>query len=82
MNREWNQSADRLPSKALQNGKERSVGTEEDRRDLTTSKRLDELLKPKQAGQLARITAITRSSGRRRHQPEVLQDEIVQRIRI
>ena len=37
---------------------------------------------PKQAGQLARITAITRSVGRGRHQYEVLQEEIVQRIRI
>ena len=82
MKREWNQSADRLVSTALQNEKGRTVLADEDRRDLITLNRLDELLNPKQDGQLDRITAITRSAGRIRHQPEVIQEEIVQRIRI
>uniref|UniRef100_A0AAV1UNR5 Reverse transcriptase n=1 Tax=Peronospora matthiolae TaxID=2874970 RepID=A0AAV1UNR5_9STRA len=82
MKREWNQIADRLASTALQNEKGRTVVAEEDRQDLMNLNRLDELLKPKQDGQLARITAITRSAGRIRHEPEVIQEEIVQRTRI
>ena len=82
MKREWNQSADRLASTALQSEKGRTIVAEEDRQNLMTLNRLDELLKPKQDGQLARITAITRSAERIRHEPEVIQEEIVQRIRI
>ena len=48
---------------------------EDDRQDLMTLNRLDELLKPKQDGQLARITAITRSAGRILHESEVIQEE-------
>jgi hypothetical protein len=66
----------------LQDEKGRTVVAEKDRRDLINLNRLDELLKPKQDGQLARITAITRSAGRIRHEPEVIQEEIVQLIRI
>ena len=55
---------------------------EEDRRDLVTQNRLDELLKPKQDGKLARITAVTRSAERIRQHPEVIQEEIIQRISI
>ena len=62
MKQECNQSADRLASISLQNEKGRAVVAEEDRRDLITLNRLDELLKPKQDGQLARITAVTRSA--------------------
>ena len=62
MKREWNQSADRLASTALQSEKERTIVAEEDRLELITLNRLDELLKPKQDGQLARITAVTRSA--------------------
>ena len=38
------------------------VIAEGDRRDLITLNRLDELLNPNQDGQLARITAVTRSA--------------------
>ena len=79
MKREWNQSADRLASIALQSENGRTVVAEEGRRDLITLKRLDELLKPKQDGQIARITAITRSAERIRQQPEVIREEIVQK---
>ena len=51
MKRKWNQSADRLASTALQNENGRTVVAEEDRRDLITLNRLDELSKPKQDGQ-------------------------------
>ena len=74
MKREWNQGADRLASTALQNEKESTVVAEEERRYLITLKRLDELLKPKQAGQIAQITAITISAERIIHQPEVIQE--------
>ena len=82
MKREWNQSADRLASTASQSENGRKVVAEEDRQSLITLNRRDELLKPKQDGQLARITAVTRSAERIRQQPEVIQEEKVQRIRI
>ena len=77
MKRDYNQSADRLASISLQNEKGRTVVAEEDRRDLITVNSLDELLKPEQDGQLARITAVTRSAKRIRHQPEVIQEKLV-----
>ena len=82
MKREWNQSADRLARTALQNEYGRTVVAEEDRRDLITLNHLDEFLKPTQDGQLARITAVTRSVERIRNQPEVIQEDIVQIVRI
>ena len=82
MKRKWNQSADRLASTTLQNENGRTVVAEEDRRDLITLNHLDDLLKPEQDGQLARITAFTRSAERILHQPEVVQEGIVQRIMI
>uniref|UniRef100_A0AAV1TPZ2 Reverse transcriptase n=1 Tax=Peronospora matthiolae TaxID=2874970 RepID=A0AAV1TPZ2_9STRA len=82
MKREWNQSTDRLASTALQSEKGRTVVAEEGRQDLMTLNRLDDLLKPKQDDQLARVTAIAILARRIRHEPEVIQEEIVQRIRI
>ena len=82
MKREWNQSAVRLASIVLQSEKGRTVLAEEDLRDRITLNRIDELLTPKQDGQLARITADTRSAERIRHQPEVIQEEKVHRFRI
>ena len=55
--------------------------TEEDRRDLVTLNRLDELLKPRQGDIIAKITVITRSLQKRRHPPDILQEALVQRIR-
>ena len=70
--REWNLRAGRLAITALQNEKGGTVVAEDDRRDLITLNRLDELLKPKQSSQLGRITAVTRSARRIRHKPEAI----------
>ena len=82
MKRDWNQSADRLASEALQQEKGRIVVADQDHQDLITLNRLYELLTPSQVGQVVKVAAITRSTVRRRCQPEVLQEEIVQQIRI
>ncbi|GMF22051.1 unnamed protein product [Phytophthora fragariaefolia] len=81
MKREWNQSADRLASTALQKEEGTHITSDEDRQDLVTLNRLDELLKPKVTDQIARVTAITRSARRRRLQPETLQEAVVQQMR-
>ena len=81
MKRDWNQSADRLASAALQQEKGTVISSQEDRQDLITLNRLDELLKPRHGGQIAKITAVTRSMQRRRQPPELLQEEMVQRVR-
>ena len=57
------------------------IAKEEDHQNVVTLNRSDELLKPRQADPVARITAITRSVQRKRHPPENLQEELVQRIR-
>ena len=46
MKRDWNQSADRLASAALQREKGTIVTLEDDRQDLKTINRLNELIKP------------------------------------
>ena len=82
MKRDWNQSADRLASEALQREKGMIVVSDQDRQDLITLNRLDELLIPSQVEQVVKVAAITRSAVRRRCQPEILQEEIVQQVRI
>ena len=79
MKRDWNQSADRLASEALQREKGVTDVTEQERQNLMTLNRLDELLLPNQTDLVA---AITRSAARRHCQPEVLQEEVVQQVRI
>ena len=71
-----------MASEALQLEKGRIVVADQDHQDLITLNRLDELLIPSQVGQVVKVAAITRSTVRRRCQPEVLQEEIVQKIRI
>ena len=80
--RDWNQSADRLASEVLQREKRTSVISDPDRQDLVTLNRLHELLLPERVDRTVRVTGITRSSGRRRCRPEILQEEFVQRVRI
>jgi methyl coenzyme M reductase gamma subunit len=80
--RDWNQSADRLASEALQQEKGRIVMVKEDQQDLRTLNRLDELLTPGNKEEVIKVAAITRSAMRRRREPELLQEEVVQRIRI
>ncbi|POM70381.1 Reverse transcriptase, partial [Phytophthora palmivora] len=72
--REWNQSADRLASAALQRQEGEIVTSAEDHEDLITLNRLGELL-------FAHLSAITRSTRARRSQPKVLEEPMVQRMR-
>ncbi|CAI5722011.1 unnamed protein product [Peronospora effusa] len=81
MKRDWNQSADRLASTALQKEQGVVITSEGDRQDLITLNRLDELLKSKQTESVVKVAAITRSTRRRRQPPEILQEEFVQRMR-
>lgn len=75
MKRDWNQSADRLASEALQREKGTIVISDQDRQDLVTLNRLDELLIPSQVDQVVKVAAITRSAVRRRCQPEIWQEK-------
>ena len=52
------------------------------RQDLMSLNRLDELLKPKGVDQIVKLAAITQSAVRKGRQPELLQEEIVQKMRI
>ena len=82
MKRDWNQSADRLASEALQQEKRDVVVSDQERNNLMTFDRLNELLIPIQVYFPVKVAAITRSTTQRRYSPTVLQEEIVQQIRI
>ena len=56
--------------------------SDQDRQNLHSLNRLDELLTPKSVDRVVKISALTRSAVRRRRSPEVMQEEVVQRIRI
>ena len=53
-----------------------------DRKDLVTLNRLNELLLPRKTNLRLRVCAITRSAARRCHSPQIAQEEIVRQIRI
>ena len=80
--RDWNASADRLASEALQKEKVGIVMNDQERQDLITLNRLDELLLPRTMDKRVRVAAITRADSRRRRSPQILQEEIVQQMRI
>ncbi|POM79026.1 Reverse transcriptase [Phytophthora palmivora] len=80
MKRDWNQSADSLASAALRRESGIVIATEEERQDLMTLNRLEELLIAKNDETTVQITAVTRSHKKCR--PQVLQEEIVQRMRM
>ena len=82
MKREWNQSADLLASKALQQEQGLIALSDQDRQDISLLNRLDELLTPKSVDQVVKIDAVTRSAVRRRRSPEALQEEFVRQVRI
>ena len=65
--RDWNASADKFASEALQNEKGGIVTDDNDRQDLVTLNRLDELLVPLKTNQQVRVAAISRAAARRRH---------------
>ncbi|POM59421.1 reverse transcriptase [Phytophthora palmivora] len=80
MKRCWDQSADSLASAALGREDGIAIATEEGRQDLMTLNRLDELLIAKDDGATVKIAAVTRS--RKNCRPQVLQEEVVQRMKI
>ena len=80
--RDWNASADRLEIESLRKEKGGIVVDDQDRQDLVTMNRLDDLLLPRKTNQRVRVAAITRAAARRRHSPQIIQEEIVQQIRI
>jgi ribonuclease HI/transposase InsO family protein len=82
MKRDWNRSADRLASAALQSEVGKVVTSEEEIYNLTTLNKPDELLKPKPTEIVAQVAAITKSARRRRRPAEALQETLVQRMRI
>ncbi|POM76566.1 LOW QUALITY PROTEIN: Reverse transcriptase [Phytophthora palmivora] len=80
MKRDWNQSADSLASAALRRKSGVVIVTKEERQNLMTINRLDELLIAKDDIATVNIAAVTRS--RKKCRPQVLQEEIVQRMRM
>lgn len=80
MKRDWNQSADSLASAALRRESGVVIVKEEERQDLMTLNRLDELLLAKDNATTVKIAAVTRS--RKKCRPQVLQEEIVQRMKM
>ncbi|POM62666.1 reverse transcriptase [Phytophthora palmivora] len=80
MKRDWDQSADSLVSAALRNESGVVIATEEELQDLVTLNRLDELLIAKNDAAKVKISAVARSLKKCR--PQVLQEEIVQRMRV
>ena len=82
MKRDWNQSADRLASNPLQQEQGSIALYDQNRQDLCSLNRLDELLTPKSVDRVMKISSETRLAVRRRRSPEVMQDDVVQRIRI
>ncbi|OWZ05761.1 LOW QUALITY PROTEIN: reverse transcriptase [Phytophthora megakarya] len=79
--REWNQSADKMASAALQREKGEIVTSEDDRQDLITVNRLGEMLKPKLIETVVSVNEITRVAERQRHTPKAMEESIIQRIR-
>ena len=82
MKRDWNQSADRLASEAPRQERGTVVVSDQERQDLTTLNWLNELLLPERVDRAVKVAAITRTAQRRRYQPNILQEEVVQQIRI
>ncbi|POM75699.1 Reverse transcriptase [Phytophthora palmivora] len=80
MKRDWNQIADRLASAALHHEDGIAVASEEERQGLMTLNRLDELVIARNDASTVNITAVTRS--RKKCRPQVLQEEILQRMRM
>ncbi|GMF48428.1 unnamed protein product [Phytophthora fragariaefolia] len=78
--RNWNQSADKLASAALQREAGEQVTYQTDIDDLATLNRLAELLVPQSQISVVKIAATTRA--RQRRNGEVLQEPLLQRMRM
>ncbi|POM64370.1 Reverse transcriptase [Phytophthora palmivora] len=79
--RDWNGSADSLASAALQRQGGAEIESDEDKQDLITLNRLDEVLVVKRTDQAAQITAVVTRSGprstiRTTSYPQSLREEI------
>uniref|UniRef100_H3H554 Uncharacterized protein n=1 Tax=Phytophthora ramorum TaxID=164328 RepID=H3H554_PHYRM len=79
--RDWNQSADRLASTALQREAGAIVSAEGEIDDLIAINRLGEVLKTANDDSIVQVTAVTRSARRTRQVSASLQETIVQRMR-
>ncbi|POM68856.1 LOW QUALITY PROTEIN: Reverse transcriptase [Phytophthora palmivora] len=85
--RDWNGSADSLASAALQRQGGVKIESDEDKQDLITLNRLDEVLVVKRTDQAAQITAVVTRSGSRSmtrttSDPRSTREEIVRDLRI
>ena len=80
--RDWNQSADRLASAALQQEKDTIITLDQEVKDLMLLNRLDEMLTQRGTDQVVKMAAGIRSALRRRQPPEHMREKIVQQIRI
>ncbi|POM73482.1 Reverse transcriptase [Phytophthora palmivora] len=83
----WNGSADSLASAALQRQGGVKIESDEDKQDLITLNRLDEVLVVRRTDQAAQITAVvtrsgSRSATRTTSDPRSLREEIVRDLRI
>ncbi|OWZ04049.1 reverse transcriptase [Phytophthora megakarya] len=78
---EWNQSANKLASAALQREEGEIVPSEDGRQDLITLNRLGDMLKPKLIETVVSVNAITRAAERQRHILKAMEESIIQRIR-
>ncbi|OWZ11927.1 reverse transcriptase [Phytophthora megakarya] len=79
--RDWNQSADKFASAALQREEGDIVTAEVERQDLITLNRLHEILQPKSTRSVTHVNAITRSVVNRTSPPAAMDESIVRRIR-
>ncbi|POM58035.1 LOW QUALITY PROTEIN: Reverse transcriptase [Phytophthora palmivora] len=85
--RDWNGSADSLANAALQRQGGVKIESDEDKQDLITLNRLDEVLVVKRTDQAAQITAVVTRSGprsiiRTTPDPQSLREEVFRDLRI
>ena len=80
--RDWNQSADQLASAALHQQKGTAVVTKEEWPGLEAINRLPELLVPRDQSPSVKIFAMTRSRSPIRIPGEVIQEDVIQQLRV
>ncbi|OWZ10236.1 LOW QUALITY PROTEIN: reverse transcriptase [Phytophthora megakarya] len=79
--RDWNQSAYKFASVALQREEGEIVTAEGERQGLITLNRLHEILQPRSARSVTRVNAVSRSAVNRTSPPAAMDESIVRRIR-
>ena len=80
--RDWNQSADQLASAALHQQKGTAVVSKEEWPGLEAINRLSELLVPRDQSPSVKIFAMTRSRSPIRIPGEVIQEDVIQQLRV